>query len=179
MELTEETLSKTYRYKGYVVNMRSDEVRLPDGTQALREVVEHPGGVGIALENENHEFYMVSQWRYAQGRVLREFPAGKREKGEDPLETARREIAEETGYEGEDFVDLGPLVPTGAYDTEVIEMYYAKAGRYVGQHFDFDENLALSLMTLDQIIDEIMEQKIIDAKTIAMAFKIREMKNRK
>ena len=95
------------------------------------------------------------------------------------LETARREIAEETGYEGEDFVDLGPLVPTGAYDTEVIEMYYAKAGRYVGQHFDFDENLALSLMTLDQIIDEIMEQKIIDAKTIAMAFKIREMKNRK
>lgn len=179
MELNEETINRKYDYKGYVVNMRSDQVRLPDGTIALREVIEHPGGVGIALENEAHEFYMVSQWRYAQGKVLKEFPAGKREKGEDPLTTAKREIAEETGYEGEDFIYLGPLVPTGAYDTEVIEMFYARAGRFVGQHFDYDENLALSRMTLDEIIGEIMEQKITDAKTIAMAFKIRELKKKK
>ena len=178
MELTEETLSKTYRYKGYVVNMRSDEVRLPDGTQALREVVEHPGGVGIALENENHEFYMVSQWRYAQGRVLREFPAGKREKGEKDIDVAKREIVEETGYEGKDWVYLGLMYPTPAYDTETIGMYYAKKGKYRGQHLDEDENINVLKYTLDEMTDMIVKGEIHDAKTIGMTFLVKEKKNK-
>ena len=75
---------------------------------------------------------------------MTEYPAGKREPGEEPLLTAQREIIEETGYEGRDFVYLGNMVPTPAYDTEVIELYYARSGKYIkGQHLDDDESIRL------------------------------------
>ena len=99
-ELEEKTLTKTYVYEGPVVNLREDTAEMPDHTIANRTLVEHPGGVGIALEDEEGRFYFVSQWRYAQSVVTLEYPAGKREKGEDDLAVAKREIAEETGYEG-------------------------------------------------------------------------------
>ena len=66
---------------------------MPDHTTAPRTLVEHPGGVGIALEDEDGTFFFVSQWRYAQSCVTLEYPAGKREKGEDDLAVAKREIA--------------------------------------------------------------------------------------
>ncbi|MBR3347228.1 MAG: NUDIX hydrolase, partial [Solobacterium sp.] len=100
----------------------------------------------------------------------------KKEPGEDPLTTARREIVEETGYEGEDFVRLGSLVPTPAYDTEVIELYYARQGKYVGQHLDADENINLSKLTLDEITEKILSGEVDDAKTVAMTFLIKEFK---
>ncbi|MBR2810173.1 MAG: NUDIX hydrolase [Solobacterium sp.] len=174
-ELKETCISSEYLYKGKILNMRHDKA-LVGGEVFDREVVEHPGGVGIALEDEKGRFYLVSQWRYGQNKVMKEFPAGKKEKGEEPLVTAKREIVEETGFEGEGFVHLGSLVPTPAYDTEVIELFYAKQGKFVGQHFDEDENVLVSRMTLDEIIADIMSGKIDDAKTVAMAFMIREMK---
>ncbi|MCR5794562.1 MAG: NUDIX hydrolase [Solobacterium sp.] len=177
-KMKEKTLTKDYKFHGHVINLRTDTALSPDGQEVYREVVEHPGGVAIALENEKGEFFLVTQYRYAQERVLLEFPAGKKEPGEDHFETAKREIAEETGYEGKDYVYLGEMVPTGAYDTEVIDLYYAKQGRFVGQHLDEDENINVSYMKLDEIIDAIMDRKIIDGKTIAMAFMIRELKNR-
>ena len=122
MDLKEKQLSADYRFRGHIINVRVDEARMPDGQIVSREVVEHPGGVGIALEDEEGKFFLVTQWRYAQEQVTIEFPAGKREKGEDDLLTARREIIEETGYEGEDFVYLGSMIPTGAYDSEQIGM---------------------------------------------------------
>lgn len=178
MELFEKTKTKNYIFNGKVINLRTDTAETPDGAEVYREVVEHPGGVGIALEDEQGRFFMVTQYRYAQEKVLLEFPAGKKETGEDPLTTAMREVIEETGYEGKDFVHLGYMVPTGAYDTETIELYYAKKGEFKGQHLDDDENLNVSLLTLDEIIDMIMEKKIPDGKTIAMAFMIREYKLR-
>ena len=179
MDFKEKQLSAEYHFKGKVINLRTDQAVTADGQEVYREVVEHPGGVGIALEDEEGKFFLVTQYRYAQEMILKEFPAGKKEPGEDPFLTASREIIEETGYEGKDYVYLGKMVPTGAYDTEVIDFYYAKQGEFKGQHLDEDENLNLSKMTLDEIIDEIMEQKIIDGKTIAMAFMIREYKARK
>ena len=179
MELNEKTLTKEYMYRGKVVNMRRDKAELPDGQIVDREVVEHPGGVAIALEGDDGKFFLVKQWRYAQEKVLMEFPAGKKEKGEDPLDTAKREIVEETGYEGNDFVFLGEMVPTGAYDSEVISMYYAKQGAYRGQHFDDDENLQLCRMDLDELTEEIINGKIPDGKTMAMVLLIKEMKKRR
>lgn len=178
MTQEEKTLKKEYKYKGRVINVRSDEAQLPDGRIVQREVVEHPGGVVIALEDTDGTFFFVTQWRYAQIRSLLEFPAGKLEKGENPFESAKREIIEETGYEGVDYVDFGEFVPTGAYGQEVIHLYYAKKGKYYGQHLDDDENLNVTKMTLEETIDKIMKGEIIDGKTIALAFKVQEYKKR-
>ena len=178
MDLKETPVKKNYVFKGHVVNVRTDEAQLPDGRIVYREVVEHPGGVAIAMEDGEGKFFLVSQWRYGQGRVIKEFPAGKKEIGEDPLTTAKREIMEETGYEGEGFVHLGQMVPTGAYDSELIDLYYAKQGRLVGQHLDADENLRLSKMTLDEIIDAALDGQIDDGKTVVCAFLIKERKTR-
>lgn len=178
MDMIEKTKEKNYKFHGKVINLRTDLATAPDGSEVYREVIEHPGGVAIALEDEDGTFFMVTQYRYAQEKILLEFPAGKKEIGEDPMDTAKREIIEETGYEGTDFIHFGFIVPTGAYDTETIELYYAKKGRFLGQHLDEDENINVSKMTLNEIIDGIMEKKIPDAKTIALAFMIKAYKER-
>ena len=178
MELKEKTVKQTTVYDGHIIKVRLDEAELPDGSHAPREVVVHPGGVGIALEGEDGKFFFVKQYRYGQGIVMLEYPAGKKEPGEDLLETAKREIVEETGYEGEGFVRLGSLVPTPAYDSEVIELYYAKQGAFRGQHLDQDENINLTRLSLDEITEMVVNGEVTDAKTVAMTFLIREFKNR-
>jgi ADP-ribose pyrophosphatase len=178
MKLKEEQVSAEYVYNGKIINVRRDKAKVYNGTLADREVVEHPGGVGIALEDEEGRFFMVTQYRYAQEKIMMEYPAGKKEKGEDPLTTAKREIVEETGYEGRDFVYLGSMVPTPAYDTEVIELFYAKTGEFKGQHLDDDESINLSRLTLDEITDKIVSGEINDAKTMGMTFLIKEYKAR-
>lgn len=178
MDIKENTVKTTTVYDGHIIKVRLDEAELPDGSHAPREVVVHPGGVGIALEDEEGKFFFVTQWRYGQEQIMLEYPAGKKEPGEDPLTTAKREIVEETGYEGLDFVHLGSLVPTPAYDTEVIELYYARQGRFLGQHLDADENLRLSKLTLAEITERIVRGEVTDAKTVAMTFLIKEFKER-
>ncbi len=177
-ELEEKTVRQETVYDGHIIKVRLDEAELPDGQHAAREVVVHPGGVGIALEDEEGKFTFVTQWRYGQQMAMLEYPAGKKEPGEDPLTTAKREIVEETGYEGTGFVRLGSLVPTPAYDSEVIELYYAKQGNYVGQHLDADENINLKKLTLDEITELIVRGEVTDAKTVAMTFLIREFRQR-
>lgn len=178
MSQKEETLKKEYQYKGKVICVRLDEAKLPDGRVVQREVVEHPGGVAIALEDTDDNFFMVSQWRYAQEKELLEFPAGKLEKGEDPFEAIKREVVEETGFDGKDYIDFGEFVPTGAYGQEKVHLYYAKVNQYYGQHLDDDEHLDVVRKSLDEIIDEIMQGEITDGKTMALAFKVKEYKRR-
>lgn len=176
--LKEKMISKNYIYKGNIVNLREDKAELPDQSITDRIVVEHPGGVGIALEDEDGKFFFVSQWRYAQSEVTLEYPAGKRETGEDDLNTAKREIVEEVGYEGTDWKYLGLMYPTPAYDSETIGMYYAKKGAYKGQHLDVDENINVSKYTLNEITEMILNGEIHDAKTIGMTFLVKEMKEK-
>ena len=178
MDMKEKTLKKTTVYDGHIIRVRLDEALSAEGDKVPREVVEHPGGVGIALEDEEGKFFLVTQYRYAQEAIMLEYPAGKKEPGEDPMTTAKREIIEETGYEGLDFVHLGSMVPTPAYDTEVIELYYARQGRFLGQHLDSDEYIHLSKLTLDEITEKIVSGEVNDAKTIGMTFLIRENKAR-
>ena len=176
MELIEKTCSRRLRYEGPVVKVYEDDAQMPTGNHALRVVVEHPGGVAIAMEDEEGRFFVVTQWRDAQRCLMVEYPAGKREEGEDPLMTAAREIREETGYEGTDFRYLGKMVPTGAYDSEVIHMYACRKGKHTGQHLDKDEYLEVTSMSLDELRDAIMDGGITDAKTIVMTFKLMELK---
>ncbi len=177
-DLTQKTLKKETVFDGQILHVRRDEARMPDGQIVEREVVEHPGGVGIALEDENGRFYVVRQWRYAQEQETLEYPAGKKEKGEDPLMTAQREIVEETGYEGTNWKYLGSMMPTPAYDTEVIELYYARKGVFRGQHLDSDEELDVKTCSLEELTEGVLAGTIRDAKTMYLTLLLRELKNR-
>lgn len=178
MELFEKTLKREVVFDGKVFTACKDKALVKDGMEVDREVILHRGGVGIALETSDHKFFMVEQFRYAQEKVMLEFPAGKKEEGESSIVTARREVVEETGYTGKGFYYLGQIVPTGAYDSEVIDMYYAKQGEYIGQNFDEDENLRVSTYSLEDLKEMILTGKITDAKTIAMVFHIDQLKSR-
>ena len=98
MDMTEKTLASREVYRGRIIRVREDTVLLPNGKEGRREVVEHPGGVGI-LALDGDDVLLVRQYRYAFSRVLTEIPAGKREPGEEPSVTARRELKEEIGAE--------------------------------------------------------------------------------
>ena len=95
MDLKEKTIKKDYVYRGLILNVRKDEAETADGQRVPREVVEHPGGVGIAMEDDEGKFFMVTQYRYAQEKVMTEYPAGKREPGETGEEALIRECREE------------------------------------------------------------------------------------
>ena len=126
MELIETTLSSEKIFDGRILHIRRDTVRLPDGSDATREVVDHPGGVCVlALDDENRAL-LVSQFRYPYKEVVREVPAGKLEYGEDPREAAIRELAEETGATAGEFRSLGELYPSPGYCGEIIRMYLAR-----------------------------------------------------
>lgn len=177
-DLKQETLKKVPVFDGAILHVRKDEARLPDGQIVEREVVEHPGGVAIALEDEDGRFFLVRQWRYAQEQETLEYPAGKKEAGEDPLMTAKREIVEETGYEGTDWKYLGSMMPTPAYDTEVIELYYAKKGAFRGQHLDSDEDLDTRTCSLKELTEEVLAGKLRDAKTMYMTLLLDKLRER-
>ena len=109
MDLTEKTLKSEEIYRGKIVTLLRDTVALPNGKTSIREVVKHPGGVGI-LALDGDDVLLVRQYRYAFSRVLTEIPAGKREPGEDPFVTAQRELKEEIGAAAEACTDLGALI---------------------------------------------------------------------
>ena len=139
MELIETTLSSEKIFDGRILHIRRDTVRLPDGSDATREVVDHPGGVCVlALDDENRAL-LVSQFRYPYKEVVREVPAGKLEYGEDPREAAIRELAEETGATAGEFRSLGELYPSPGYCGEIIRMYLARDLTFGETHLDKDE----------------------------------------
>ena len=175
MKLFEKTLSKDYKYNGKILNMRVDEVELENGKTAIREVVEHSGGVCVAALDEENRLLMVRQFRYPYGEVLLEIPAGKREKDENPLECGKRELEEETGYTAERFTDLGKLYPTPAYVDEVIYMYYAENLTKTHQHLDEDEFLSVERIPFDDAVKMVMNGEIRDAKTQVAILKLKEL----
>ncbi len=172
MDLTEKTLSKDYRFCGRILKLRVDEARLPDGSVATREVVEHPGGVCVAALTEDDRLLMVQQFRYPYGEVLTEIPAGKRDPGEEPLITGKRELKEETGYTAENYTFLGTLYPSPGYFNEVIYLYLA-TGLTAGEtQPDEDEFLEVIRMPLSEAVERVMSGEITDAKTQAAVLKV-------
>lgn len=165
MHLEEKTISSEMMYDGKIVKLLCDSVELENGKTALREVVKHPGGVGIVPLDENNNVLMVRQFRYPHKRVLLEIPAGKLEYGENPRECGLRELKEETGCTCDSFEYLGNLIPTPAYDTEVIHMYLARGLHSGEQNPDEDEFLEIEKIPLEKAVEMIMNNEISDAKT--------------
>lgn len=158
-------------YEGKVIHVVKDGVILDDGTSAVREVVKHNGGVCIALKDDQY-YYMVRQYRYAQSKEMLEFPAGKIEKNENPDDAIIREVEEETGFCAKNIRNLGSIVPTCGYSSEVIYLYYGEVDKYVGQNFDVDERINLEKYTLKEIKEMIKKNIIDDAKTIALLYRL-------
>ena len=116
MELTEKTIDSREIFKGRIIRVRLDTVRLPNGKEGIREVVEHPGGVAILAIDSEERVLLVRQYRYPFERVMTEVPAGKREPGEPPFITAQRELQEEVGATADTWTELGTLIPSpGCY----------------------------------------------------------------
>ena len=167
----EKQLKRQEIYTGKVIHVVKDEVVLDDGTSTIREVVLHNGGVCIGLK-DNGYYYMVRQYRYALGKEMLEFPAGKIEKGELPDDAIVREVQEETGYSAKNIKKLGSIIPTCGYCSERIHLYFGEVDEYVGQHFDVDERLNLEKYTFTQIKEMIKSGEIDDSKTIALMYQI-------
>lgn len=165
MDFTEKPLKQDYLYRGKIVNLRVDNAELPDGTTALREVIEHPGGVCVAALTEKEELLFVEQFRYPYMETVLELPAGKLEYGEDPFEAGKRELLEETGAAAKNYRDLGKLYPTPGYCGEIIHMYLAENLTFSEQHLDADEFLEVCRIPLEEAFQMVMRNEIRDSKT--------------
>lgn len=163
--LMETQLESTVVYDGRIIRVEKDTVLLEDGTQAIREVVRHPGGVCVLALTENEEVFFVRQYRYPYETVTMEIPAGKLEYGEDPETCGRRELLEECGCTAASFVYLGKLYPTPAYNTEVIHIYLAKDLQFAAQHLDEGEFLDVERVPLQEAVRMVLANEIPDAKT--------------
>ena len=171
MEYREERLADREIYKGRIIYVHVDDVRLADGTETKREIVEHHGGVTVIPVDADGTVYCVRQFRYAYGRSLLETPAGKLEAGEDPLDCAIRELSEETGFTAEHIVCLGQLYPSPGYCSEVLHVYLATGLKPGDMHLDPGELLDVERHNLDELYDMVMRNEIHDAKTVVAVLK--------
>ncbi len=170
MELTEKTLTSREVYRGRILRVREDTVRLPNGKTAEREVAEHPGGVGI-LALDGGDVLLVRQYRYAFSRVLTEIPAGKREPGEEPFVTAQRELREEIGATAGKWTELGALIASPGCYGEVLYLYMAQELTFGDVHPDEDEFLDVVRMPFDRAVELCMTGELTDAKTVVALLK--------
>ncbi len=171
MELTEKTLASEEIFSGRIIHIRRDTVELPNGRQATREVLDHPGGVcALALDDQGRAL-LVRQFRYPSGKVLREVPAGKLEYGEDPDDAIVRELREETGAAAASIRSLGELYPSPGYCGEIIRLYLAQGLTFGETDPDEDEFLDLERIPFQELVDQVLSGEIRDAKTIAVVLK--------
>lgn len=166
MELKETTKQSEWIYNGKIVNLRKDVAVMPDGAEKLREVVEHPGGVGIVVKKKNGNIILVKQWRYPFSKVVTEIPAGKREKGEPPEETARRELKEETGFSAAKITKLGEIMTSPGFCNEVLHLYLAEDLQEGEQKPDDDEFLDLVEIPFGTAVKMVTDGELTDAKTV-------------
>ena len=175
----EKTLESQYIYKGKIINVRKDKVLLPDGKTTSREVVEHRGGVCVVPVDENGNVTLVRQYRYPIGREVLEIPAGKREEGEDPFETARRELSEETGLEAGRYDFLGEFLATPGYCAEKFYIYLARDLTRHAQHLDEGEFLGVIKVPFEKAYQMALSGEIHDSKTLVAIYAYAAKKARK
>jgi ADP-ribose pyrophosphatase len=152
--------------RGSFLEMRRDRVRLPDGSVATREYVVHPGAVAIVPLLDDGRLVLERQFRYPVGRVLLEFPAGKIDPGESALDTARRELLEETGYQAREWARAGVWHNAAAYSTEGIEIWFARGLSAGAQRLDAGEFIELCLMSEAELDRMAAAGALSDMKTV-------------
>jgi ADP-ribose pyrophosphatase len=165
--LVETRLDGERIWQGKLLDVRRDRVRLPDGATATREYIVHPGAVLIVPVLPDGRLVVERQYRYPIGRVMLEFPAGKRDPGEAPLYTAQRELREEAGYEAARWDSLGQVHTVVSYSTEAIDFFVAEELSQVGAKLDDGEFLEVFPMSVDALFAALDAGAITDVKTVA------------
>ena len=163
--LDEKTLSENQIFNGKIINVHLDEVALPNGKKANREVVDHPGGVCIAALTDDNNLLFVKQYRYPYHEIILELPAGKLESGSTPLENGIRELKEETGANGYGYTSLGKLYPSPGYVSEIIHLYFCRVDEFSTPNPDEDEFLEVIKIPLEEAVAMVLNNQIADSKT--------------
>ena len=153
-------------FNGVILHVQRDTVRLPNGSETIREVIRHIGAVCVIPVLENGDVVMERQYRYPLDRVILEIPAGKLDAAdEDRFSAIQRELREETGYTADEWTVLGDFHPAPAYSDEFITMYMARGLRKGDRHLDEDEFLDIYTVPLKDLVEDVMAGRISDAKT--------------
>ncbi len=173
--LIERKTGSTEVFKGRLLHAFRDTVRLPNGAETTREYIVHPGAVVMIPLLDDGRLVLERQYRYPMGKVMIEFPAGKLDHGEDPLDCARRELLEETGYTAREWARAGLLHPVISYSTEFIDIWFARGLALQERQLDKDEFLDVLLATPEELIGWCRDGTVTDSKTLIGAFWIQNI----
>ncbi|WP_313953554.1 NUDIX hydrolase [Accumulibacter sp.] len=169
--LREEELESTQVFRGKLLDVRLDRVRLPDGADCLREYVRHQGAVVVIAQLDDGQLLFVRQHRYPLRRTILELPAGKIDAGEEIIDTATRELLEETGHQAAEWRYLGVMHPCVGYSDERIEIFLARGVRREAEpNLDSGEFLDVLSLSLEEALAAVKSGEITDAKTITGLF---------
>ena len=178
-KLEEEKIDSEKVFSGRLLHVHKDTVRLPDGKETIREWIDHPGASAVIPLFEDNTTLLVEQYRYPVQRIMLEIPAGKRDGSEPFIETARRELDEETGWKAGEMVDLGGSFPVIGYSNEVIHFFLATQLEPGEAHAEEDEFLRIHRMPFKDALNLVYDGTIEDMKTIVgLQRAYRFMKNR-
>lgn len=153
-------------YRGKLFSFVSEDVTLPNGSRAEMAVVRHPGSTAVVPLLDNDTVVMELQYRHAVGDYLLEIPAGTMEPGEKPVDCARRELEEETGYQAKKMIELGAVHILPSYSDEITHVYIARDLHLTRQRLDQDEVLEVVHHPLEQTFTMISDGRITDALTV-------------
>lgn len=168
-DLHEQVLNSETAWSGKIFDVECLEVKLPNGRVSRRDVVRHHGAVAIVALTESGKIALVRQYRTALDRVTVEIPAGKLEPGEDPLDCAKRELKEETGFVAGRIAYLTTIASSCGFSDELIHLYLATQLSFEGATPDEDEFLNVDLVDVQELVDAVLDGKIEDAKTVVGA----------
>jgi ADP-ribose pyrophosphatase len=157
-------------YEGRFLKVERDRIKLPDGSTSHREYIRHPGAVVILPLLDDGRILLERQFRYPNDRVFVEFPAGKIDPGEDPLECAKRELREETGYSATNWQFVCTIHNAIAYSDEHLDLFLATGLTEGEAKLDEGEFLELFTITLPELLEQVRRGEITDVKTIIGTF---------
>src|SRR4030042_1154736 len=178
-ELYEKKISSEEIFKGEIVGLYVDRVKLPNNKIVTREKVTHPGAVGIIPVSKEGKIILVKQFRYPLGRVLLEIPAGKLGKNENSRDCAKRELKEEIGAAGGKLIHLTTFYTSPGFCNEILYLYLAIDFERKENNLDEDEFLTVVELKMKDALDYIENGKIKDAKTIIGVLLSRDYLNSK